>query len=665
MSSIESTSKARIVPSGQIYRQLFDAQLQLSKSLTFYENGTQSLKSLELPSIGGLTSLPVFHLDREPTQHGILTSRQKSWVKGSPNDPYTENPVLYKQYSEYLQQKLSTSEALKSEQEVRGLPDIIVPQKNGSNIIQRIAEGRKQRHEAAVEDLHQELCLINSELEPLIEVESSELLKKMDDDNTVIEGILLTLQDDKNLLKMSLSSLENLWTDILSHSEKRQNWILEMDESLKNIETERMNKIKSVFNHFGDKFHKISHLARSDLQRFLDKETQMINQTVLSNQRSFADLFVRLMSADVEREKAHRIFWQMRVEDWKAAHIKITIENFKNFMMTDAVTQPASISQVITNFKLDQEQLRVQCEALVESLSEMKPPAATKSAVYQWRNDANKVIIELDSVNQLYLSKLYEEYEKVCQSCLEKINSEKEHMIESGICSEHRARQVMDEFMLPLVGQQQRSFELEIESLEKQIEAHKSQLEEQVNVLFKFSQGAAHLWDVHEIGLAKQERALQEKLEECRHKHDQSNQEKEANLDLVMDRMRQDANDVALKDSLIKAHNMLEKIRESYLEFHQQQTDIVQSYPNMINAELNTYEKGICKFFSVTKAKERIIEMKEEQLDESEEKSEIEDKEEVEPENQEKPMDDMKISSEESFVSVSRMICFFTDNCVN
>ena len=42
--------------------------------------------------------------------------------------------------------------------------------------------------------------------------------------------------------------------------------------------------------------------------------------------------------------------------------------------------------------------------------------------------------------------------------------------------------------------------------------------------LFKFAQGAAHLWDVHEIGLAKKERELQERLEDCRHDHDNQNQ---------------------------------------------------------------------------------------------------------------------------------------------
>jgi len=32
----------------------------------------------------------------EKGQQGILTARQKAWAEGFPNEPYVENPVLYK-----------------------------------------------------------------------------------------------------------------------------------------------------------------------------------------------------------------------------------------------------------------------------------------------------------------------------------------------------------------------------------------------------------------------------------------------------------------------------------------------------------------------------------------------------------------------------------------
>ncbi len=47
---------------------------------------------------------------------------------------------------------------------------------------------------------------------------------------------------------------------------------------------------------------------------------------------------------------------------------------------------------------------------------------------------------------------------------------------------------------------------------------------QQVHILFKYLQGIAHLWDIHELALIKQERSLQEMLQDTRRDHDTENQ---------------------------------------------------------------------------------------------------------------------------------------------
>ena len=130
----------------------------------------------------------------------------------------------------------------------------------------------------------------------------------------------------------------------------------------------------------------------------------------------------------------------------------------------------------------------------------------------------------------------------------------------------------------------------------------------------------AHIWDLHELGLAKAERALQEKLDESRKQHDTENQDKEASLDIVMDRMRQDASEALLQQNLLKSLEMLETIKTAcvfewqhciralrhrrtsrfrYYNFHDEQSSIVQTYPSMVEEELRRYDDLVCKFFSV------------------------------------------------------------------
>ena len=87
-------SSARVLQSGKVYRQMFDAEVQLMKSLDTTKNKVieQSGKDVTLPSIFG---------DRSKSQTSlkvgsVRSERQQTWVDGMKNDYYTENPVLHR-----------------------------------------------------------------------------------------------------------------------------------------------------------------------------------------------------------------------------------------------------------------------------------------------------------------------------------------------------------------------------------------------------------------------------------------------------------------------------------------------------------------------------------------------------------------------------------------
>ncbi|KAK3086983.1 hypothetical protein FSP39_000010 [Pinctada imbricata] len=591
------TASMRVVPSGKVYRQMFDAQVQLKRSLTKLQSrGDTVTRGTERQSTAGY---PVVRLSKEELAHGLLTERQRTWADGFPNDPYVENPVLHKQYSEFVNARLKESESSKAGREVRGLPDVVVPAKEGSNIIDRIAASRKDRHDASVEDMHQELSVINAELEPLITEYSDNLLKHMEEDDKEIDRLLARIETNEDLLTYDLEALHKLWEEIQAHSSTRQTWIADLDQQLTKAEDDRMDLIRKIFRAYAKTLEKIAHLMPPDLQRFMDTESQLVNQTMLSNRRAYADLYVRLMAADIEREKSQHTIWKRRVEDWKALNVDLAVQHFKDFMLEERVINPANVQKVLLFMMAEQDILNNKRKDLINQLNDLMPPASTKTAVYHWNKTITNISKEIDEVNQLHLKKLHEEYEKVCQDCLEKVDYVKNTLVADGVCTPSKAQQVVDEQMLPLVGERQRIFETNLETMEKSLEEHNSKTNEKLKSLFKFAQGSAHVWDVHEIGLAKQERALQEKLEQCRQQHDNQNQDKEAHLDIIMDRMRQDATEKQLKDSLDKALDMLQKIKDSYEVFHKDQTDIVKEYPTMVGSELKNYDEAVCKFFAV------------------------------------------------------------------
>ncbi|KAK3581902.1 hypothetical protein CHS0354_024214 [Potamilus streckersoni] len=593
----ETTANIRVVPSGKIYRQLFDAQVQLNRSLTKIHRDSSAPQPRFQKR--GVTSVPLVHLSKEEIKHGLLGERQRTWVDGFPNDPYVENPVVYKQYAEYINTKLRESDSSIAGKDVQGLPDVVLPAKDSSDIIERIASSRKERHEAAVEEMHQELSVINSEMEPHITETSEMLLRKLDDDNKDIADKLACIEKDEKLLSYTLEELNNIWEDVLSHTPTRQVWITELDTALGKAEDERMDMIRAVFKNFAKTLERIAHLLAPDLHRFLDKESQLINQTMLSNRRAFADLYTKLMSADIEREKSQHTTWKRRVEDWRLLKTELAVKRFKEFMQGEDIVNPSGVAkllQVMTAEQRTQNQKRLE---LINQMREFKPPASTKTAIYNWNKNMQDLSQEIDAVNQIHLTALHKEYERVCQRCLSEIETIKTNLIDASVCTIARAQTVVEEFMIPLVGSRQRVYENILEMMEKTLEEQTNEINEKLKSLFKYAQSAAHVWDVHEIGLARQERSLQEKLEQCRQKHDNQNQEKEANLDVIMDRMRQDATESALKTSLNKALDYLEKIRASYENFHKDQTEIVKKYPSMVQHELESYETSVLKFFMV------------------------------------------------------------------
>nr|XP_022322517.1 coiled-coil domain-containing protein 180-like isoform X4 [Crassostrea virginica] len=606
------TASMRVVPSGKIYRQMFDAQVQLQRSLTKMKSRETNTAPLDHSPERQSTAIPVVKLTREDVAHGLLTERQRTWADGFPNDPYVENPVLHKQYSEFVRSTMKESDSSKAGKEVQGLPDIVVPAKEGSNIIQRIAASRQKRHESTVEDLHQELSVINSDLEPVITEYSETLLRKLDDDDKEINHLLARIERDEDLLTYNLGELYKLWDEVQHHSAERQMWINELDKQLSKVEDDRIDMMRNVFKTYAKTLENIAHLMPPDLNRFLDQESQLVNQTMLSNRRAYSDLYVRLMSSDIEREKAQYTIWKRRVEDWRQLNTKLAIEHFSNFMHEEKIINPPGVTKVYNFMIAEHDVINRRRLDVIKQLCDLKPPASTKTAVYQWDKTLQNLTKEIDSVNQLHLSKLHAEYEKVCQDCLEKIEFIKKSLIDDGVCAPARAQQVVDQEMLPLVGERQKVFENNLETMERDLENHMKETSERLKMLFKFAQGSAHVWDVHEIGLAKQERALQEKLEQCRQVHDNQNQDKEAHLDIIMDRMRQDATEKQLKDSLEKALNMLNKIKTAYEIFHKEQMDIVKNYPTMVKAELKGYDEGVCKFFEVgrnqpKKSKSKIL----------------------------------------------------------
>ena len=118
--------------------------------------------------------------------------------------------------------------------------------------------------------------------------------------------------------------------------------------------------------------------------------------------------------------------------------------------------------------------------------------------------------------------------------------------MENKIISDEDSKSILEERLLPIWSKKQKDVEEYIEAIEvicqislflkllfeslinnysqSDFEELSHLVDKELTALFKFLQGATHIWDMHEIGLVKKERALQELLQDCRKDHDLDNQ---------------------------------------------------------------------------------------------------------------------------------------------
>uniref|UniRef100_A0A8C3TAE1 Coiled-coil domain containing 180 n=1 Tax=Chelydra serpentina TaxID=8475 RepID=A0A8C3TAE1_CHESE len=294
-----------VVPSGKVYRQIFDDEVQLVRSLEEVRNKAEQHK---FPVNSG--SIPVVRDLETCAGKGLLSHRQQKWVEGMPNDDFTENPVLYRYRLEvyiynytWLWVGLNLFET--------------IPEKTNSNIIERLSERRRGRHNEAVAVLQQELACIGREMEPFILESGKLLLTKLSESDRAIEFLFKKIESDTDLETFSIKSFGELWDAISQKSVSRRQWIKEMDETLKKLEVARAEKV-------------ILYALCCPLFLFVSSNSQMINQALLANQRAIAKLFVNLMEADLKRELSQWLKWQERQKDWTIIQKDYVVRSFRS-----------------------------------------------------------------------------------------------------------------------------------------------------------------------------------------------------------------------------------------------------------------------------------------------------------------------------------------------
>uniref|UniRef100_A0A1I8G7P7 DUF4455 domain-containing protein n=1 Tax=Macrostomum lignano TaxID=282301 RepID=A0A1I8G7P7_9PLAT len=381
---------SKILRNDEVYRQLFEAQVQLTDQLAGTRWWRENKPAVKQVKSSRDLSLPVVRNAAPATSRGMLAGRQADWTRALENDGRTENPVVARQTAEWL--------------------DLVRPSKLRSDVIDRIKEKRRERHNLTLEEMHQELYQVGVTFEPLIVQRCQSLHETLAKLEEELDRRLSPLATNESLMALDQHQLLGLWQGVAEVFADRRNAIGSLDEDLLALESDRVTEIRRVFHSYSEVLERVSHLAPAELHRIVDDEAVQMNQTLLGNQRSFADLNARLVMSELDRERRMRAHWQDKITEWRAGHVEVAVAGFHQF-----VQSPQSI---LSNMRAEQSEINSRRLELIEELSSLAPPNACKSGVAAWHQKMQQVCKMLDETNQKYLQQVYEDYERSKASCL-------------------------------------------------------------------------------------------------------------------------------------------------------------------------------------------------------------------------------------------------------
>ncbi|KAL4660408.1 coiled-coil domain-containing protein 180-like, partial [Arapaima gigas] len=154
---------------------------------------------------------------------------------------------------------------------------------------------------------------------------------------------------------------------------------------------------------------------------------------------------------------------------------------------------------------------------------------------------------------------------------------------------------IINKEFMPLIGQRQHQSEEKLKSMNDQYERWARRAAVVNKVLFKIAKEAACMWEAHSANLQKREEQLLVQLSKLDEDHQRKIKKREANLDKLVEKIRQESSEEMLDILLRNTMYPLAEIKLGYISFFHQKEKMVKRYPGIILEEINSYSMADTK----------------------------------------------------------------------
>ncbi|XP_054895202.1 uncharacterized protein ccdc180 isoform X2 [Poeciliopsis prolifica] len=537
-------SGSREIPGGKVYRLLFDAQAQLSRSL---------LAGRGIPRTGSL----------------------------SPVDSKTPESSRWQQ---------RTDEVDGSADVIR-LPDHLVMDESSSGVIDSLMDRRKNKHDEALRQQEAEL----QHLAQVCELEVRSICEQLVSSLGEVDLRLDILKDRIGQKPVSLQCLHSLWEEADGEMKQKRSRISEMQQKLKSCDEGRSLEIKKILKKYLLRLERIGFLTPPDVQRLIHTKAMMLNQSLLANQRSSAQLVLLLQDQNLQQELVLGLHWEDCLDLWR----RDLVEEMKEELRTVCSSRDGERDLISDQIKQNQEVLVQQRSEVIYKICSLVPPTCSSALASNWFNEltaVNQQIAGLHANIREQLQKFYEDtwqrHRAEAQRCQEALS-----MLQ---LSDLQLEDIASSQLLPLIGQRQRDDEERLAALDEcsdLLDHHVLKVSRWVSEVMR---AVALLWETHCRRVKRREDELEGQRQLLKQMQQQLVERMMAPVEAVLTAMRQESNQEVVDMCLEQVLEQLKDVQDSSRPCVSQQCDLLDQLPAVLMEELYTYSNAVSSFFRLS-----------------------------------------------------------------
>ncbi|KAM3611041.1 uncharacterized protein V6R79_012771 [Siganus canaliculatus] len=544
------------VPRQKVYRPLFDAQAQLSRSLLLAQRHERKL------------CLPA----EDSSTHCSAASRS-SWP---PSTGGQQSPDV-------------------DADDVRRLPATVVVDRPTPDFFTQQMEKRRNRHREALEELETGLIRLQEVTGAQVRSCSVQLLSSLQEVDLRLEVLEADLEDLEDQDQQQVCSL---WRQVEEELKKKKIQVLELDHELQETEKQRTDQARALLGRCCHLLEGVGFLPADDIVRLMHGRATMLNLTLLANRRSAARLLLRLQEQNLQQESLLRL----QRDQWERSRRRRRAEEVvRRFRASCDEDRRLLVEHVDEQTKQTLGELTQRRWDLISRICSLVPPSCSTALVSDWFDQLTAVNQQIDGLHGDVLQQLRRCVEEKCQHQLEALQCSQEALSALQL-SEEEVNEVVQSQLLLLIGQRQREDEEQLSALDvgrSSVACRALSLSTGVFVLLK---GAALLWETHGRSLEARRGGLQQQLEQLRASQQQQIQRKKVHLDGLLAGLHQADSQDVLKTSLDQAVVYLETLRDSCRDHLTDQRRLLDRLPSVLLKELGSYSATLSALFRLSPA---------------------------------------------------------------